>query len=829
MDGLLQDFKYALRTLARSPGFTFAAVLMLAVSIGANTALFSVLEEAVLAEPPFLKPDRLVVVDNLFGGGEGSPQVSNWSYPRYRALVDDVESLVDVAAYALRTMTLTELGNPSLVGVETVTPSLFPLLGVGTVVGRAFGPDEVDQGAASLVALVSYDFWVDRMGADPGVIGAALTLDRVTFNVLGVLQPEFDGLTGGAELWIPVSALREVENNSLLDDPWNQTLNLVARLETNTTFERARTEVQAFGSTIMERFPPPAAAARLVSAGDLLPYGTARVNPVAEASMLALFGAVVLVLLVAAANLAGLMLARGAARQKEAAVRASLGAGRSRMVRQLLTESLVLAFIGGLLGIGVAWMGIDVLGQWLTEAVGTGGGRGLEYLDPDNLSLDWRVLGFAFVLTGGVGIGFGLLPAWQAAHTDPALTLKSGGASLGSGPSGLGLPGSGALVVVQVGVALVLLAGASLMMRSLANLQRVDVGYDSEGLLTALYGLSPTDQQAGTDPAVFHLDFLDRVSAIPGVEGAALGEVPLAGPIRRTIVMAVEGRPELTPADHTWLRVQHVAGGYLDVLGANLVEGRGIEPGDRDDTESVVVINRTARDYLFPDGNAIGGKFTLGGLPSELTVVGVVEDIKYEEEMGLPPERQGFIPMRQSARLDAGLLVRTQGDPAALATAVRSALADLNPNLALTSMMTMSERSESVTARPRVVSILLSVFAAVAVFLVAVGLYGTIAFSVARRTRELGLRASLGAGRGTLLWLVLQRGLGTAVVGIAVGLVGASWATRSLEALLFDVETLDPLTLGVASALLFLVALGAAYLPARRAMRIDPMEALRAE
>ncbi len=832
MDILFQDARYAFRTLTRSPGVTAAAVLMLAVAIGANTALFSVLQQAVIAEPPFPDAERLVVVDNLFGMSEEDMGVSKWSYPRYRALVDEIESIDNISGYDLKTMTLTELGNPAVIGVETVTPSLFGLLGIEAIYGRVFGPDEVDNGAPDLVALVSYGFWQTRMGGSPDAVGASMTLDRLRFTVLGVLGPGFDGITGGAEIWIPFSAMRAVENDSLLDDAWNQTLNLMGRLAENSSLEGARAEVQMFGATIMERFPPPVAASRLVSGGDVVPYRTARVNPVAETSMFALSGAVALVLLVATANLASLLLARGASRQREAAVRASLGAGRARLVRGLLTESLSLAVMGGVLGIGVAWVGIDVLGAWLTDALGTGSDRSLEYLDPDSLSLNWSVLTFGALLTGGVGLVFGILPAWQAARTNPAVTLKRGGTSLGYGPTASGLPGQTPLVIFQVGLALVLMTGATLMMRSLANMQRVDVGYDSERLLTAVYGLTPAEEQAGVDLATFHLGFLERVRALPGVVGATLGEIPMGGPTYRTIVMGSDGDPELTPQMHTWVRLQPVADGHLGLLGADLLEGRDFEAGDGADNERVIVLNRRAVDVLFPNGNPIGQSIQLGWADfaeDGATVVGVVESLQFEQGFGLSSELQGWVSIRQAPRPSTGLMVRTEGDPQDLVPVIRSTLAEMNSSLALTSVMTMEERAANVMARHRVVSTLLGIFAGISLFLVAAGLYGTIAFTVAGRTRELGLRASLGANRGSLLALVLRHGLSVTVLGILLGLVGAWWTTRFLEGLLFGVEPFDPLTFAGTSGVLFLVAFVAAYLPARKAMHIDPMTALRTE
>ena len=831
MDLRLQDIKLAFRTLARSPGFGVVAVLMLALPIGANTALFSVLEEAVLAEPPFVDPDGLVVVDMLFGLPGTDMQPSEWSYPRYKALSDEVQSVQDLAGYNLRTMTLTELGDPSVISVETVTPSLFPLLGIGAILGRVFGPGEEDDGAADMVALVSNSFWQTRMGAVPDVLGGTLTLDRLRFEVVGVLPPAFDGITGGANVWIPLSALREVENATQLEDPWNQHFHVMGRLASTATLASARSEVQAFGATLMERFPGPVGTSRIRSGGDVVPFMEARMNPEALGSMFALFGAVILVLLIAVANLAGLLLARGATRKREAAIRASLGAGRARLMGQLLTESLTLALVGGILGIGMAWLGVDALGVWLGDALGTGGGRGLEYLDTDALSINWRVLGFAIALTAGVGIGCGILPAWQAARTDPSDALK-GGASAGGLQSRIrGSVGRNGLIVVQVGVAMVLLAGASLMMRSMLNLQRVDPGYDQENLLTAMYSLSTVDEQAGIDPGLFHMDFLERVRAMPGVVGATLGEVPIGGPTWRTVVLASDGRPDLTPALHTWIRIQPVADGHLEVMGAEMIEGRGIQSTDDWNTDKVIVLSRGAAELLFPEGGPIGQRIQLGwsgyGGAGAL-VVGVVEALQLDDPTR-PAQPQGFVAVRQAPRLETGVIVRTSGNPDALIPALRSKLAEVDPNIALTSVMSMEAQAISSTARPRVVTLLLSLFGAVSLFLVAAGVYSTIAFSVARRTQELGLRASLGAGRMSILTLVLRQALGVTLVGIVLGLIGSGWGTRWLQGLLFGTGAVDPSSLVGVSALLFAVALIAAYLPARRAMRIDPMDALRAE
>lgn len=831
MGSFSQDVKFSLRTLGRSPGFAAAAVLILALSIGASTAFFSVIQKAVLDEPPFPDPDRIVVVDMLIAGPDTEPQPSEWSYPRFDALRGEVRSIERLAGYQLRTMTLSEHDDPEVVPVEVVSPSIFPLLGVSPARGRVFGPEEEDRGAAEMVALVSHSLWQRRFGGADDLVGRTLTLEGLSVRVVGILPPGFEGATGRAELWVPFASLREIQEPSLLEDPWNQYFHVMGRLSEGATVEMASAEAQAFGATIMDRFPPPVAASRLRASADVVTLREARQNPGARASMLALFGAVLLFLLIAVANLAGLLLARGTVRQQEAAIRVSLGAGRSRLLRQILTESLVLAVLGGALGVGLAWLGVDTLGGWLAEALGTAGGRGLEYFDPSSVAVDLRVLAFAVLLTGGVGVACGILPAWQAARCDPSESLK-GARVVGRGAGRFhGFGGRDLLIGGQVAVALVLLTGASLMIRSLVNLQGVDPGYDTDRLLTAMYALSPADEQAGLEPGILHVDVLEEIRALPGVTGATLGEVPLGGPTWRTIVMGSEGRPELTPQEHLWVRIQPVADGHMGVLGVEIVEGRDIERTDDWDTERVAVLNRAAADALFPDGNPIGQRFRLGWSGyggAGATVVGVVEGLQLDPP-GEPPERQVFLSIRQAPQLQTGLLIRAAGDPSDLVPTVRSVLAELAPSVPLTSVMTMEARSVTATARPRVVTVLTTLFGALSLLLVAAGLYGSIAYAVARRTRELGLRASLGANQLALLGLVVGHGVTVTAGGIALGILGSIGAARFVQGLLFGVQSMDLAALAGSAATLVVVALVAAYLPGRRAMRVDPMEALRTD
>jgi hypothetical protein len=489
MESIVQDVRFAVRTLTRSPGFALAAILMLATSIGASTALFSVLEKAVLADPPFPEPQRLVVVDQLFGHTPEEMNASRWSYPRFKDLAEEVGSLQAVGGYRARTMTLSEMGDPAVVSVEVITPSLLPMLGVTPRLGRAFGPDEEDDGAPAMTALVSHGFWQSRFGGSPDAVGAVLTLDGLRMQVVGVLPADFAGVTGGVDIWVPMSALREIGDPGYLEDPWNLHFHVIGRLKPEATVESVRAELQSLAARMSDRYPAPEGASNLIASADVLSYREARTNPRARASMLALFGAVLLVLLMATANLAGLVMARGATRVREAAVRASLGAARSRLVRQFMTESLILALVGGVAGIVLAGFGVNLLGTWLSNALGTTGGRELQYLNPEAQGIDWTVVAFAGILTACVGVAFGLVPAWQGARADPNTAMRGGRTqTLGNRWSALPL-GRNGLIAVQVALAMVLLTGATVMMNGLRSLQDVSLGYDRENLFTRAGGV----------------------------------------------------------------------------------------------------------------------------------------------------------------------------------------------------------------------------------------------------------------------------------------------------------------------------------------------------
>lgn len=837
VDSLRQDLGYALRTLKKSPGFASATVLMLALGIGATTALFTVLREAVLRPPPYPRPERLVVVDHVFHLPDGRENTMAWSYPKFRAFREEVGGLEGVAGYRRMRLTVTGAGDPTIIQAEAVTPAYFSLLGARPALGSLDLPEAEDGSRPQHVAILSYGLWQGRFGGDPGTVGRRVTLNGTLLTVVGVLPRGFSGLTGSARVWIPFGALPELDYARRLEAPLSHWFRAVGRLAPGTSLESARAGVMAAGRAIEEAVPsPPQFEAR--PGADLTPLREARVNPVARTSTLVLFGAVTLVLLIACANVAGLTLVRNAGRRRETAVRAAMGAGRTRLLRQFLAESVVISLVAGALGLGVAWLGVDLLGTALVEAIGTSGTRALQYLDPAELELDAGVFAFACLASLGTGVLFGILPAVRGSRPDLTGALKEGAGSLARGSDGGGrrrMAGGPVLVVGQVALALILLVGAGLMLRSLAGLQGVELGMNPENLLTVSYEL-PRADPAAEQPALFLERLTEEVRGLPGVEGVTSGCPPLSGACDITVLMQVEGRPPgsewiVGEGEVQQVGVQYVGDRHFRVLGTRILEGRDLRASDGSDAPLVMVLNETAARTFFPGEEAVGKRIKIGAGPLVERfgrVVGVVEDIPFRspEEEILP---EAFLPYRQHPRAYATLMIRTSGDPLDLVPAVREQVQALNPSLPLRRVATMEERTAEVTARSRVVSYLLTAFGALALFLAVMGIYGVVAFSVARRIREFGLRMALGARGPDLAGMVLRQGLAMAAVGVLLGLGGAWYGSHLLSGLLYEVEPTDPVTyVGVALGLLSVAAL-AGLVPARRAVRVDPVEALRAE
>jgi predicted permease len=827
MDSLLQDVRFALRGFRRNPAFAAAALTIISLGIGANIAIFGVLKAALLREP-FPEPDRLALLDVTVRPEGGALRTLPWSYPKFQVLRESVTQFAQVSGYTYGTMTLTGVGEPSLVSAEIVSASYFSLLGIEAPLGRAFVPGQDDTGEAQLVALLGHDLWRRRFGADPGVIGRSITLN-VSLTVVGVLPERFEGLTGRGEVWVTLESAASLSSPARLTQSHVHWFFAFGRLDSSASLESAQAELTVIGRALDESVPY--TSGDRVQSIALVPFSGARDNPTTRLSLVVLSAAVTLVLLIACANIAGLLLARGTYRRRETAIRTAVGASRWRLVRQLLTESVLLALVGGVTGLLLAGWGIDVLASALPEALGIGGTRRLEFLDPQSIRLDGGVFVFGLALTVLTGLLFGLIPAMQASNPNLTDGLKEGARSTRPAAAiGRKLRLRGVVLVPQIALALVLLISAGLMTRSLARLNAVEIGIDPENLILVDFELGRSDP-AIRNPNLFYESVLERMTALPGVRRATVGCAPLSRSCDGTGLTRIAGRPPFADGMEPAVGVQYIGDAHFGVLGTPLLEGREFASQDRAGSPLVVIINETAARRFFPSEEPLGQRISLGiGAFSEETaeVVGVVGDVTFgQPEDGATADV--FLPFRQQPNPYTTLMIRTDGDPSSLVPEIRRQLSELNPNLPISRISTMREDAYAATSRTRVITVLLSLLASSALALAAVGVYGTIAFSVAQRTRELGLRVALGARRADVLRLVMGQGALVALLGVAAGVSAAFFVGRVLSSLLYEVKPTDPATfLGVAGALLGIAAL-AAYLPTRKALKIDPMAALRTE
>ncbi len=824
----LADLKLAGRTLRRSPGFTGAAILVLALGIGANAAIFSAVKATLLAPPPFPDPQRLVVL-NLTDSSTTDPGPARsfiWSYPKYRVMAETEGRLADpVAAYARRTLTLTGQGDATVVTTELVTPDYLDVLGITPMLGRDFAASDDVDGAPPTV-LLSHGIWQDRFGADPGVVGRSVTLNGRAATVIGVAPAGFRGLTGQARMWAPIHTGAQLITPILVRGAQAHWLLAIGRLRPGATATAMDEQMHAIGRTIAETYPD--SDPTVIRGGNAESLMEARVNPQARRSLLVLSAAAALLLLVACGNLAGLLVARASARVRETAVRVALGAGRWRVARTLLTESVLLAALGGAAAMLVARFGTDALvAAWPARFLD--GGWNLRFADLDRIRVDGWVLAFTGALALAAGILFGAVPALSALRVRPGRALREGAAGAVGGRSTWDV--RSALVAGEMALALVLLVGAGLLLRSLGQLNAVDRGYTPGNLVTFDVSLPSTSRWAD-DRAGFYEDYLNRLRGIPGVESAAMGCVaPVSGHCMITGVREAGDRswPE---GSRPAIGVHYVSDGFFSTLGIPVLEGRDFGPQDQRDSPPVIVLSQEAARQLFPDGGALGRRVAMG---TELTsdegsyaqVVGIVGDVLFDRpENGIMPE--AFISHRQEDGYGTFFL-RTRGEPMAAVPAARAALAEIDPDVPLASVETLDQVEAGASAETRSLGGLLAVFAALALIMACTGVWAVVAYAVSRRTRELGLRVALGAEPGQVVGLVMRKGLTLALAGAALGGLGAWAATRLLRSLLYDVAPSDPTAFVGGVAALLLVAGLAAWIPARRATRLDPMEALRAD
>ncbi len=801
IEELWQDLRYGVRMLAKKPGFTLVAVITLALGIGANTAIFSVVNAVLLRPLPYPEAERLVhFAKRSPAQGLGEISFTHQVFAFYRERSRVFESL---AAYSTTGFNLADSGEPERLRGATVTADFFRVLGQQPIHGREFLPQE-DTPGNNNVAILSYELWQRRYGGDPVIVGKSVRLGNFPTVIVGIMPPRFD-FPKQTELWRPLGL------NPARTAPWF--LDTIGRLKPGITQADADAEVMAAwldywkqrGATIEDK--PRIAVIPLIQrlVGDV------------QRSLLVLLGAVCLILLIAAANVANLLLARAASREKEIVIRAALGASRWRVVRQLLTESLLLALIGGGLGLLLAWWGVGLLLKLAPE----------DLPRLQQIGMDGRVFGWTVCVSLLTGLVFGLAPAWQSARLNLNEMLKEGGRSATEGAGKRRW--RNLLVISELAMAVMLLIGAGLMVNSFWRLQRVDPGVDRRQTLIMQIPLGGPRYAQPQQVNAFYDQLLGRVKTLPGVRAAAVSNHLPPDLQPWSEALKIEGRTDDPHETHIVCDIR-VSPEYFQALGARLLRGRYFNSTDSGNAPHVMVINETLARQYFPREDPLGKRINPGSSPPDwFEIVGVVGDIKYN---GLEAETQPafYRPITQSTWWSAFLIIKTETiDPLSLTGAVRNEMRALDRELPVTQISTLEQRFSKSVAHPRFRTTLVALFAALALILASIGIYGLMSYAVAQRTHEIGIRVALGAQASNVLRLVVGHGMKLALIGVGLGLIGALALTRLVKTLLFGVSTTDPATFALIALLILGVALLACYLPARRAMKVDPIAALRTE
>ncbi len=799
MNNLLKDLRYAFRMMLKHRSFTIVAVVAIALGIGANTAIFSVVNGVLLRPLPYNAPDELVTILH-----DGTSPVAP---ANYFDLKQQSQSFESMAAAQMWGPNLTGRDQPENLRGLQLSADMFHLLGVNPIAGRTFSADE-DQPGKERVVVLSNRLWQRRFGSDRNIVGQQLTLDGARYTVIGVMPPQFQFAPFWAtqtELWVPLNlAARANDRNG-------QSLRVFGRLKPGVTREQAQAEVATVFSRLEQQYPD---SNKGLALGVMSLHE--KVVGKTRTALLILLGAVGFVLLIACANVANLMMTRAAARQKEIALRTALGASRGRIAQQLLTESVMLAIVGGACGLGLGMLGVEMLAR----------------MGPENLprmqsiGIDVYVLGFTAGLSLLTGILFGLAPVLQTRKAGLNAALKEGGrGNTDGGRRGLGRR---LLVVSEVALALMLLIGGGLLVRSFLRLVSVDPGFDSSNLLTATVSLAGSEHKTGPQRAAFFTELLGRVQSLPGVQSvSAINHLPLAGDLW-TLGFSIEGRPPLLPGESQGAVYRIVRPDYFRTMGTTLLSGRDFTERDNDKSPGVVIVNQALARRYFPNESAIGKRITVGddGLRE---IVGVSKDVM-QGEWSADSKPEAFLPHLQApSPRGLTLVVRSTSDPLAMVGPVQNAVWSIDKNLPVSEIRTMDEVVSDAVGPQRFNTVLLGIFSAVALVLAMVGIYGVLSDSVSARTHEIGVRMALGAQASNVLGMILRQGMALVGFGIAIGLVGAYLLTQLLSTLLFEVSTTDRITFIAIPVALAVVALGACLVPARRATKVDPLVALRYE
>jgi len=812
MSALTQDLRYALRTFLGNPGSTAVAITVLSLGIGANAAIFSVTNAILIRSLPYKDAEHLVFLwENKLSKGMRQEKLSPVEFTEFQKAS---LALDQMGAIRSQSSVLTEGELPERIETAAVSPSVFEMLGMEPALGRSFASDEA-QPEKNHVAILSAGLWQRRFGSDPNILGKRLSLNGGLFTIVGVAASRFRLPGIQSELWIPYTP----DPTDLLPSNRGQrVLNVVAHLKPGTSLDQAQSEMRIIADRVAREYPDMNAgfSAELVPLREQLSSGI-------RSTLWMLMAAVAGVLLIACVNVAHLLLARAGAREKEIAVRTALGANPGRLVRQLLTESVLLGVIAGAIGLLLAYWGTWILARLVPAALP----------QADEIPMDWRVLGFTLAVSIITGVAFGLAPALASSRANLNLVLRSGGRG-----------GTGArtrtrvrdvLLVCEVAISAALLIGAGLLIHSLVRLQEVNPGFRADHVLTMQLSL-PQARYAGLKVGLFYDRLLGRVAQLPGVQAAGVCRFLPLGGSDASLNFQIEGQPRLNDADQPRAKYRTASGGYFVALGIPLVRGRLFDSRDNQQTPKIVIINETAAQRYWPNDNPIG-KRILSGVDQDQwsTIIGVVGDVKhsgldadtnpetYYHYLQIPPEVMNF------AESTMALVIRTNADPVAMTSAVREDLRTLDSSQPVFNIHAMQDLVNSSVSQPRFRAFLVGAFAGLALVMATLGLYGVVAYSVTQRTTELGIRVALGARPGGILKLVLFRVAGLAAIGLGIGVAVSLAGSRIVSRFLFGVSAADPITLVGTCLIILLVAVTASLIPALRAAKVDPAIALRAE
>jgi putative ABC transport system permease protein len=818
MEGIVQDIRYGWRILKAHAGVSMIAVAALALGIGANTAIFSAVRAILLRPLPYAQPEQLVSLweTDATSGGKFSFSGANfadWS--------EQSTTCSQMTMFDLLSMNLTGLDRPERVTVVAASPNLFDTLHAHARLGRTFLPGE-DRPNAPRVVVLSDKLWRTRFGADPAIVGQTINLNSIAREVVGVMPPDFEfplsnmtrgfgEFTGGAELWVPLPFDRsQVSRN-------NHNHAGVARLAAGVSIKQAQSEMDSISRGLSERFPDSNG-----SVGVMLVPLHEQVSGDVQSSLLVLFGAVGFVLLIACVNVANLLLARASARHKEIAVRMALGAERSRIIRQLITESLLLAIAGAVAGFLLALWGIELLVRQIPPGV----------YGVNRIGVDLQVFVFTFVLSMLTGLLFGLAPAMQTSKPDVSDWLKEGSRGLVSGSRNRRL--RSLLIISEVAISLVLLVGAGLMIRSFEKLQSVDTGFEHDKIVTAQLSLPAAKYREQRQWVAFYRESVERLMQIPGVESAGMvSHLPLSGE-DAAFSFEIEGQTRSSADQPPWAKIRAATPNYFRAMGIPLISGREFNDADAEGRPAVLIVNDEMARRYWPGESALGKRISFdsaskqSGQPNWIEIVGIVKGVRHAN-LQTEPTPQMYVSYQQLCVPSMSIVVRTTRESPAIAGAMQEAITGVDKDQPIYNVRTVSQLIGNSAARSRFTTLALTMFAAVALSLAVIGIYGVMSYAVSQRTREIGIRIALGAPTRGVLKLIVGQGIALAGAGVLLGLAAAFALTRVMGSLLFQVSATDPATFGIVALVLLGVAWAACFGPARRASRVDPIIALREE